>query len=346
MSNKRSAQDSTMLFKQAETILSDFSSGNGLLLPEQEDKFREDLTATSKLLDMADVHILTAPSKQISYIDLDDMPLMSPNTGATNRGVTQKGADTRGVTLQTKLMRGQISIADEVVNENIEQDNLVDVVMGLIARKVALQLERLFLNGDSALAGKTIADAEEKRIVDYLALEDGIFKQASSNGLTSPAFSNADLPASFVGTFLQELPDKYQQWGSQYTLFSNQRHFNRFKSTVMHRTQADNKFMLETDSMGHQQLIIPEGNAMIPLYGMSYAFPFTETGESEVTITNRDKVLFMNPKTFSAGFYLDSLRMGLHYDFNNWETLINFELYTGSVLQFPDAVVVGTGVAV
>lgn len=332
--------------QQTATILSDFSSGNGLLLPEQEDQFREDLVAESKLLDMCDIHMLDAPSKQISYLRVERFPLSAPNTGASNRGVTNKGVKTRGVTLETKLMRGQVSIADEVLNENIEKDAMLSTVLGLIAKEVAYQTEVFLLSGDITLAGKTIADTEEKRLIDFLGLQNGVFKQASGNGLTSPAFSNGDLSSTFVGTMLDPLPDKYMAWAPDYVLFTTQSHFNRFSSTVMHRTQADNKYLMERDAMRRRELIAPEGNRMIALNGMSEAIPFTETGESEVIVTQRDKVLFMNPQTLSVGFYLDNLRMKVGYDFDNWQTLINFELYMGSVLQYPDAVVIGTGVKV
>lgn len=331
---------------QAETILADIVA-QGRLLPEQENQFREDLIEESPLLRMTDVQMLRAPSKYIPYMQVDDDILSAPSTGRTNRAVTPKGVDTRGVTLETKLMRGRVEIADEVLNEVVSQGRFQDVALGLVAKKIAKQLDRFILNGDSALAAVTSANAEQQRLLAYYGLQDGIFKRAAGNGIVGPDFASggnpADLPATCLENFLRVLPEPYQQFSDEYVLMVTTPQFNRFRSTVMHRLAADNKF--EAATFGNVRAIrFPEGNVMLPLPAISQELIYTPTGGSQTTYTNRNKALFINPRHVVVGMFMGGLRMTIHYDYNEFQSVINFETYVGSNVHFTNAIIVGSGV--
>jgi hypothetical protein len=244
-------------------------------------------------------------------------------------------------------MRGRLEIADEVLNEVVGQGTFQTVALGLVAKKVAKQLDRFILNGKASLGAVTSANAEEQRLLAFYGLQDGIIQRAAGNGITGPNFavsaSPADLPQTCLEDFLTALPEAFQQFSDEYVLLTTRAQFNSFRSTVMHRTAADNKFT--SAKVGESSALrFPEGNLMLPIPALSQELSYTPSGGSLTTHTNKNKAIFMNPKHAVVGMYLGGLRMNIYYDYDNFTSVINFETYVGSNLHFPTAVITGTGV--
>jgi len=80
-------------------------------------------------------------------------------------------------TLSSVLVKAQVDLDEETLEDNIEQGTLRETVMALLTEQIALDLDELAIQGDT-----TSADA-------FLALYDGILKLTASNvtdaGVTS-----------------------------------------------------------------------------------------------------------------------------------------------------------------
>ncbi|MER3407696.1 MAG: phage major capsid protein, partial [Nitrososphaera sp.] len=75
------------------------------------------------------------------------------------------------MTLSTVLVRGEVPITDEVLEDNIERARLADTIMEMLAEAVGRDLEELFVKGDIA---RTATEDQ------YLRLLDGLIKQSQA----------------------------------------------------------------------------------------------------------------------------------------------------------------------
>lgn len=334
---------------QANSLLSDFTGSNklGVLTPEQEDKFRIDLFQGSNFLSKVDLHLMDAPTKQISYLKVDDNPLSSPNVTSTNRGVTRKGSESRGFTLETKLMRGSVRIPDETIDQNIQNGTLPDAVRALIARRVGNQLARFVFLGDTTIAGKTIADPEELRLTEYFGLQNGIYKLANGvNTATNFQVSSADawLPKDAPDLMSYSLPDRHLADATNNILFVTPIQFAKYKQLCLSTVASDYAFKYTPKTATENEYVTtPTGFKVMPEHALTYAHAYTETGQSAVTFTQRTKGLFLNPEYVAVGMFMGGMEMTNHYDFDNWQMIINFQTYVGVNHHYTDNVVIGTG---
>lgn len=143
-------------------------AGGGYLSPGQARAFLREAIEQSVLLSEARYEDHEQP--------LFEVPRIAFNTRILRRGVeAQRLADadrvkpdTDLVTLQTVLLRGEVHLSDEVLEDNIERARLADTIMAMVAEAVSRDLEELAIKGDT---DRTTSEDQ------YLATLDGVIKQ-------------------------------------------------------------------------------------------------------------------------------------------------------------------------
>lgn len=148
--------------------LAHLTSGAGLLEPEDALRFIRILIKRAVLMPLVTVTPMKAPQKKVDKLRFSGEVLKPGTTGQALSEGDRSAPDLSNVTLDAKLLKAEINIDDEVLEDSIEQDNLKDTVMQEFSKAASRDFENLMINGDTSLSG-------------LLGVFDGILAQATSN---------------------------------------------------------------------------------------------------------------------------------------------------------------------
>ena len=166
---------------RADLALADLTANGGVLDVEHQNTFFRKVIDEPTLINQVRQQQMNAPQMKIPKIGFGSRVLRpAPNTGTG--GAQDDGSNTRWlaaakrarpdfgqVLLETTEYIAEIHLHDDLLEDNIERDAMADTIMTLLAERVALDLEELLINGDTASGD------------DYLATVDGMLKLASAN---------------------------------------------------------------------------------------------------------------------------------------------------------------------
>lgn len=182
------------LLQKADLALADLTGGGGILLPAQAKKFIRLLIKQSALMGMATVVPMAAPKQQVSKMKFGAR-IMRPGQEATALALVDRAKpDLSVVELDTKLIKAEVHLSDEVLEDNIERGELRQTILEMIAERAALDAEELFLLGDVT------------SLDPYLALLDGLLVQAKSHIADA---GNAPMSKDLLRDLLKTLPSEY-----------------------------------------------------------------------------------------------------------------------------------------
>jgi HK97 family phage major capsid protein len=161
------------LLRKATLTTDDFGGvGEAPLKIEAADSFITLMTTGQELLSDVQVVRHTAAKWQQATIQFASR-IMRPGVQATRLADADRAKPTTGmIEMSTVLVKGEVPVADEVFEDNIEGDSFANTLETLIADRAGFDLEELAVAGDVALAG---TDA-------YLGLLDGWLKQFRGAG--------------------------------------------------------------------------------------------------------------------------------------------------------------------
>lgn len=167
------------LARRADLALSDLTANGGLLNPEQANTFIDLVVEQPTILNQARVVRMAAPQRKINKLGFDQRILRAAvqTGGAADDGSNSRhvrAADrsapiTQQIELNSKEVIAEIHLHDEVFEDNIEGDAFEAHVIRLMAERSAEDFEEWALQADTASADP------------FLALTDGLLKQATSN---------------------------------------------------------------------------------------------------------------------------------------------------------------------
>lgn len=199
---------------RADIALAQLATNGGLLDPEQANRFIDMVVEEPTLLRQARQVRMNAPSMKINKIGFANRILRAAiQTGGANddgsndryvRKADRSAPTTSQLRLDTEEFIAEVRIPYEVLEDNIEGRSMEDHIMRLIAGRTALDLEELCLFGDTSSSD------------DYLALQDGYLKRASSHVVDN---LNAGCNDSMFVNGLLAMPQKYLRNLGQFRAF-------------------------------------------------------------------------------------------------------------------------------
>ena len=159
------------LLRKATLTTSDFGGpGEAPLTLEAADTFIELMTVGQHMLSDVQVVKHTAAKWQQSTIQFASR-ILRPGVQATRLADADRSKPSTGmIEMSTVLIRGEVPIADEVFEDNIQGDAFAATLERMIADRAGFDLEELAVAGDT-----TSGDP-------YLALLDGWLKQMRTGG--------------------------------------------------------------------------------------------------------------------------------------------------------------------
>ena len=188
------------LLQKASLTLSDFGGDNAPLTVEQINTFlRLAITPQVMLPDVRTV-MSNAASWQESKINFDERVMRLGTEGVRNREDDRISPDTGIVEIVTTLLRGEIPISDEVMEDQVERAGFGNTIMTMAAEAVGRDIEELMINGDTASTDS------------FLRGFDGWLKQANS-GEGNRYNASGDGPdyQTIFNKLLTLLPDRYKR---------------------------------------------------------------------------------------------------------------------------------------
>lgn len=178
---------------------------------------------------------------------------------------------TSTVNLDAKEFIAEINITYDTLENNIEGDSLQDTIMTLLAERVALDLEEVVINGDTASADL------------FLKQINGIRKQATSH-VVDLAKANAD--KALYKKLYNAVPTKYLRNPADWRFYTSYSNELEWKDQVVARQTA----------LGDNTLQGGMPNAFgIPVKGIAMLQPYDNTG------TNVNDAFLVHPKNILLG---------------------------------------------
>ena len=193
--------------KRADIALSNLTNEGGILAVEQSNEFIDMLIDEPTILKEARTVTMHNPSMEINRIGFLER-ILRPAVQAVStttdpyppeRRVTAPNRaqpDLNRIPLSTKEVIAEIRIPYEVLEDNIERGGMEQTILRLIAQRAALDLEELFLQGDT-----TSNDS-------YLALMDGALKKFTMNVVDN---AEGTIDANTFNRAIKALPTRYRR---------------------------------------------------------------------------------------------------------------------------------------
>jgi hypothetical protein len=213
--------------------------GNGTKSPlalEQADQFISIAIAPQALL--SDIRVVrnSAPKWNESKLEFWSR-ILRPGTQATRLVDGSRVVPTTSVVeMSTTLIRGEVPVSDEVWEDNVEGDGFRQRISNGIAERAGLDIEELFIKGDTASGDS------------YLAQQMGFLKLAAGTGTnTIAAAGNArDWQKTFRQMVLA-LPDQFKRDKPNMRFYMPTRLYEMYADALASRNTALGDFFLESN---------------------------------------------------------------------------------------------------
>lgn len=294
------------IIRKADMVLGDLTAG-GLLQPDQARRFLRLAIDRSVILPMASVPPMRRPSLLIDKIRFGSRILRAGTEAQAVPVGDRAKPDLSQVPLDTHLMRAEVRLSAEVLEDNIEQANFRDTLIELIAARVALDLEELIINGDTGSADP------------FLAQLDGLLTSVSTYVYDH---TSAVMDKTVTKALIKLMPNEFIQDRSQMRIFYSQDADTDFRDSI-----ADRNSNLGDDTF--------KGNRPIVVYGVPHvpASKFPEVGTPRLT-----SAVFLDPKNINVGFWRQ-IQMEAEKDIRAGVLIIVVTLRMGMVLAEETAAV-------
>lgn len=308
--------DNRTLLAKADLAIADLTSDGGLLQPEQAAKFIRLAIKSSKLLGMVTVTPMRSDKQLIESIRFGSRVLHAGQE-ATELASGDRSKPTTGkVELDAQLMKGEVRLSNETLEDNIEREELRNTIMTLMTEAVGRDLEELVIAGDT-----TNADP-------FLALFNGILAQASSHTYNAAA---AMLSRAILKNTLKVVPIEYRRDKSKL------RYLTSTNAEISYRDQLADRATTLGDKMTTEDA--PVMYSGIPVIDVPL-FPENVGG-----IANRTNVLLCDPKNINVGVRR-AIRIETDKDISAGVVKIVVTLRADMKYEVEDAVAKATAVAV
>ncbi|MGP4041902.1 phage major capsid protein [Gracilibacillus sp. D59] len=184
--------------------------GSSVLARQKQQRFVRVVSEATTILDNARRIIMQSHTYDIDRIGFASRILQKATEGQDPSGDPKPQTNTN--TLESKEVIAVPSVTDSTMEDNIEEEGFEDTLLDLIADRTGIDLEELFMQGDT-----TSTDT-------FLAITDGWLKK-SANQVTGASdgtgdFDSVDVEDMF-DAMLGAIPKKYLRNRSEWTFYTH-----------------------------------------------------------------------------------------------------------------------------
>jgi len=260
------------ILEKADFALSHLVSNGGLLLPAQSKKFMRLSTTESTLLGQVTYRPMNRAKEVIDQIKFGSRVLRAAQELTALPVADRTVPDLSKVELDAQEFIGEVNLSDRVLEENIEQGELRQTIMQLLAPAIGRDLEEVVINGDTGSADP------------FLAQLDGIIYQAQTNVVDA---AGAPVSKDLFHDMMKALPPRYRKNKRELRFYTASDAELDYRNTLAERATAAGDKYLETDT--------PVLAAGTPIVGVPL-FPSTLGATNDQTV-----VILTHPKNIVVG---------------------------------------------
>lgn len=262
------------LLEKADLALADLTAGGGVLLPAQAQKFMRLLIKQSVLMQMATVVPMASPKHQIAKIKFGSRILRRGSEATALPVADRSRPDMSYLELDAQLVKAEVHLSDEVLEDNIERGELRQTILEMIAEAAGRDMEEVIINGDTASADP------------FLATLDGLLKQATSHIVDAGGVA---LTKNFLRDLLKSLPNEYLRDKKQMAFLTSVDAELDYRNSLADRATVGGDRFIEEDTPA--------------LYSGVPVKPVPLFPENLGPGANRTVALLCNPKNVHVGIW-------------------------------------------
>jgi HK97 family phage major capsid protein len=262
-------------------------SNGGYLNPEQTKEFLRLAVEDAPLLREIRIETSNSPMWEISKLSMNQR-IMKPGVEATRLQQSDRYTPTTGkVLLTTVLLKGEVEMSEESLEDNIEREDFADSVAAQGAEAVGRDVEELLIRGDKARTGGEDA---------YLKLADGIIKQGTASVPTAQKLNAASVTSyeSLFAQMVKRMPPKYRRDHGKL----------RFFTPLVHRDGYQDSLSMRGTTLG-DQTVVDDVSARLAFRGIKLLGVPNMSGTDTInsaSINYETYALLTDPKNLVAGF--------------------------------------------
>lgn len=199
--------------------------------------------------------------------------IMRPGSELTRLADADRVAPTTGIVeISTVLIRGEVPVSDEVLEDNVERAGFADTLTAMIAEAAGRDVEELFIAGSTASSDP------------YLALQNGWLTLAQgAGGNVLNAAANGQDYQSIFRTLLNLLPDRFKRDIPNMRFYVPQRLAEKWRDILAARgTPLGDLTLQGTGELRYQGVLI----VGVPLFPIAAGTPDT----SFILLTHRQNL--------------------------------------------------------
>jgi len=303
------------ILEKADLRVQDLITSGGYLPEAVAQQFLEIAVKESVLMQEGTVVPMKSHDQRIDTMRFGSR-VLQPGYEATALPLAQRSKpDMTKTTLSAKLLKAEIRISKEVLEDNIEGDSFKNTIMGAAGKAIARDLDDLIANGDTLSADP------------FYAVLDGIRKQATTNVV---AAGGVPLTKTVLKNTLKTLPTEFLRDRRALRFYTSIDAETDYRDSLADRaTAVGDKFLLEGVRATYGGVPV----ASVPV------FPETLGGGNET------EMILMDPKNMHVGFWRQ-VEWETDKDIMAGELIIVVSLRMDVKFAFEPAVVKASGITV
>jgi hypothetical protein len=233
------------IMQKADMEVADLIANGGYLKEAQAEQFVKMAIKASVMLQNVQTRSIKSHTHLEPRIGFSGR-VLKPGTSGHALAVGDRTKPTTGVaTLGTVLVKGQINLNYEVLEDNVENGTLKQTVMSMMAEQCSADFDDLLVNGDT-----TSADA-------FLALQNGLIAGATTHTVNAGV---NPIAKSYLKSAWKALPVQFRSKRANYRFFTSENAETDYRDYLANR--ATN---LGDQSLTEDQPIRYNGRPIIPV---------------------------------------------------------------------------------
>lgn len=234
------------LVQKAAIITGDIAAA-GKLQPDQADKFIDFVVQETMLDKNARVVKFKPETHEINKIGVGTRVAMPKSEAADPR--RRRGITTTKVTLAPQVIAVPFELSDEFLEVNLEEEQVEDHIVQMMARQFANDLEELYINGHTTGPAAIENDlyppgsTTEYILDDYLALFDGWLELSETANIVD--FGGQNIEPDVFSRMLNAMPSKFRRDKRMLRFFVSTELEQRYRLAVSGRATAGGDAALE-----------------------------------------------------------------------------------------------------
>jgi hypothetical protein len=302
------AESNLNIIQKADAEVADLVSNGGYLPDEVASSFITDYIKESVVLKSVTVKPMMSHTTVLPKVGISGRVLRPAQSGRALTLTERVEPTTEQVTIETKLMKAEIRLTDEYLEDNIEGGSFKNTIMSMFSEHIALDSDELAVNGSTGSA-----DA-------FLAQFNGMLALTSShtvNGGTVPIHKGV------LKSAVKAMPSQYNRLRNKQEFWTSEDAEIDYRDYLADRaTVLGDRFLESMDALRYG------GRPIMPIP----VFPDNLNGGS---CTN---IIYTHPKNFIWGVWR-KIKINTDYDVQTGEWIAVATLRVGCNWQEEDAVV-------